>query len=350
MAAEVPSLLSVRNLTVEIDTRQGVVHAVDGVGYDLHRGETLGIVGESGCGKTMSALALVGLLPRPAARVVSGEVNFEGRNLLALSRRELRAVRGRDIAMVFQDATTSLHPAFAVGDQIEEALRLHDHRLSRRGARSRAVDLLASVGVPDAASRARGYPHQWSGGMRQRAMIAMAIANGPSVLIADEPTSALDVSTQAQVLDVLRQAQETTGAATILISHDLAVIAEMADRVAVMYAGHIVETGLARELFASPCHPYTLGLLASLPRLDRPQGRLVSIPGQPPSLLQRLDGCPFGPRCRLRLGRADCAEARPPLAPTGAGSQRAACHFTDEMDRERRDIEREIGASITGSR
>ncbi len=341
-------VLSVRDLRVEIDTPEGVVHAVDGVSYDLHRGETLGLVGESGCGKTVSALALLGLLPAPPARVVGGEVRFEGRDLLALSRRELRAVRGRGVAMVFQDPTTSLHPAFAVGAQIDEALRLHDAGLSRRQARARTAALLTSVGVPAAESRARGYPHQWSGGMRQRAMIAMAIANGPSVLVADEPTTALDVSTQAQVLGVLRRAQQRTGAATLLISHDLGVIAEMADRVAVMYAGRIVETGSARELFASPRHPYTLGLLASLPRLDRPQRRLAAIPGQPPSLVQRPDGCPFHPRCRLRRGRPGCVEEQPSLVSSGTGSQRSACHFSDEMDAARQEVEREVGARITG--
>ncbi len=323
-------VLRIRDLVVEFDTPDGVVRAVDGVSYDVAAGETLGVVGESGCGKTVTVLAVLGLLPRRSARVVRGEALLGGMDLLRLPPRRLRAVRGKRVAMVFQNPMTSLHPALTVRHQIAEALRAHDRGLPRHAARRRAVELLDAVGVADAARRARGYPHQWSGGMRQRAMIAMAIANEPDLLIADEPTTALDVTIQAQVLDLLREVRGRTGAATILITHDLGVIAEMADRVVVVYAGRVVETGDVHTIFHAPRHPYTLGLLAALPRLDTDRQSLAAIPGQPPDLVRRRSGCAFHPRCGLHRGRNRCVAQSPDLATVGPG-HRAACHYADEL-------------------
>ncbi len=340
-------VLSIRDLAVEFGTQGGVVHAVDGVSYDVYPGETVGIIGESGCGKTASVLAVLGLLPR-RGRVTRGEVLLQGRDLLRLSPRELRRVRGREVAMVFQDPMTSLHPLFSVGRQITEALRVHDPSLSRATAKARAAALLELVGVPEPGLRMRGYPQEWSGGMRQRAMIAMAIANAPQLLIADEPTTALDVTVQAQVFDVLRTAQRETGAAILLITHDLGVIAEMVDRVVVMYAGRMVETGDVHTIFHEPRHPYTLGLMANVPRPDVDVRRLAPIPGQPPSLIHPPPGCPFHPRCRLRRGRARCAAEDPHLAPVGPSDHRSACHFSDEMARETESVVEEIGVDVTG--
>lgn len=316
-------VLSIRDLTVQFHTRAGTVHAVTGVSLDVQPGEVVGVVGESGCGKTVTLLAGLRLLPEPPARIVGGEALLRGRDLLRMSRRELRRVRGRDIGIVFQDPSTSLHPAMRVGTQIAEAMRVHDRGLSARAAGARAVELLELVGVPRAAARARDYPHQWSGGMRQRAVIAAAIANRPSVLLADEPTTALDVTIQAQVLDVLRLATAETGAATVLVSHDLGVIAEMADRVLVMYAGRVVESGPVGEVFARPRHPYTAGLLAGVPRLDGPVVRTDPIPGQPRTLLELPAGCGFADRCPGRNAR--CAVEVPELAP--AAGHAVACHF-----------------------
>ena len=352
VGARADAVLSIRNLVVEFDSPEGVVRAVDGVSYDVEPGTTLGVVGESGCGKTVTVLAVLGLLPR-SGRIVSGEILLDGQDLVQMRRRQLRRIRGKRIAMVFQDPMTSLHPVFPVGHQIVEALRTHDDSLTPAAARARAADLLALVGVPDATARLRTYPHQWSGGMRQRAMIAMAIANRPALLIADEPTTALDVTIQAQVLDVLRVAQRETGAAAIVITHDLGIIAELADRVAVMYAGGVVETGTAAALFSTPRHPYTLGLLRGLPRLDTDVDRLVPIPGQPPSLIARPSGCAFHPRCRLRSGRELCVEQVPPLLPVrttpprmarGDPTHRSACHFAEEMATERGATVGEAGA------
>ncbi|MGH4022207.1 MAG: ABC transporter ATP-binding protein [Pseudonocardiaceae bacterium] len=323
-------VLSIRDLTVEFATPAGTVHAVNEVSFDIHAGEVVGVVGESGGGKTVTMLACLRLLPEPPARIVGGEVWFRERDLLRLPRRQLRRVRGRDIGMVFQDPLTSLHPAFRVGQQIAEALLVHDTGLSRRAADTRAVELLELVGVPRPATRAREHPHQWSGGMRQRAAIAIAIANSPAVLIADEPTTALDVTIQAQVLDVLRTAGSETGAATILVTHDLGVIAELADRVVVMYAGRVVETGPVADLFRHPRHPYTAGLLAGVPRLDEGVRHVDPIPGQPPTLLELPAGCCFAARCPRRAGRERCVAQLPALAP-GSG-HRAACHFVDEGD------------------
>jgi oligopeptide/dipeptide ABC transporter ATP-binding protein len=324
-------VLSVRDLAIEFATPAGTVHAVNGVSFDVGPGEVVGVVGESGCGKTVTMLGCLRLLPQPPARIVAGQAWLGSRDLLTLSPRELRRVRGCEIGMVFQDPLTSLHPAFRIGRQVAEALTVHDTRLSRHAAGSRAVELLELVGVPHAGRRAREYPHQWSGGMRQRAMIAIAIANRPALLIADEPTTALDVTIQAQVLDVLRSAAAETGAATILVTHDLGVIAELADRVVVMYGGRVVETGPVRELFRCPRHPYTVGLLASLPRLDEEVRPLQAIPGQPPTMLQAPSGCGFAGRCPVRDGRRRCADEVPALLPNSG--HRVACHFAGEPGR-----------------
>ncbi|MGH3327018.1 MAG: ABC transporter ATP-binding protein [Streptomycetales bacterium] len=328
-------VLSVQGLVAEFATGQGLVRAVDGVSWELFPGETLAIVGESGSGKSVTALSVLGLLPAPHARIRAGRVLFEGCDLLGASKAQLRRIRGGDIAMVFQDPMTSLNPVFTVGSQIAEALRTHDRRMGDGPARRRSIELLELVGIPSAEQRFRQYPHEYSGGMRQRAMIAMAIANRPKVLIADEPTTALDVTIQAQVLDVLQIAQRETGAATILITHDLGVVAEMADRVVVMYAGRVVETADVRTTFHAPRHPYTLGLMTSLPRLDADLARLSAIPGEPPSLLTPPAGCAFHPRCRLSRAREQCVSEPPPLYDLGA-DHRAACHFHDEMAGETR--------------
>ncbi|MGI9119501.1 MAG: ABC transporter ATP-binding protein [Acidimicrobiales bacterium] len=340
------SLLSIRDLTVDFTTPEGVVHAVDHVSYDVFPDEVVGVVGESGCGKTVTALSLLGLVPDPPGRVVEGQVLFENRDLLGLSPKELRRIRGNEISMIFQDPQSSLNPVFSIGRQVAGVLRAHDRRLSGKAARGRVVELLDKVGVTDARSRADDYPHQWSGGMCQRAMIAMAIANQPKLLIADEPTTALDVTIQTQVLDVLRVAQDETGAATMLITHDLGVVAEMAARVVVMYAGRVVEAGPVDSIFHAPRHPYTLGLMASLPRLDGAVRRLDPIPGQPPSLVSVPPGCPFHPRCRLRRGRDVCARETPALASVGSGEHEAACHFSDEMPDEISEVSAAIGVDL----
>ena len=314
---------------MEFVTAGGTVRAVDGVSYDVGPGETVGVVGESGSGKTATVLATLGLLPS-GGRAVAGEALFGGTDLLRLHPRDLRRMRGRRVAMVFQDPMTSLHPLVRVGPQVAEALLIHNRSMSKTAARSRAVELLRLVGVPDARSRFDSYPHQWSGGMRQRAMIAVAVANAPALLIADEPTTALDVSIQAQVLDVLQAACAETGSGLILITHDLGVIAEMADRVVVMYAGCVVETAGVGEMFQQPRHPYSAALLESRPRLDRDIAPLAPIPGRPPDLLHRPSGCPFHPRCFLSQGRERCRAVVPPLLDAGA-EQCSACHFHHEL-------------------
>ncbi|SDU78103.1 ABC transporter ATP-binding protein [Jiangella alkaliphila] len=320
--------LSIRDLTVEFGTSAGVVRAADRVSYDVGAGETLGVVGETGSGKSVTVLAALGLLTARNLRRVSGEVLLDGIDLLALSDAERRRVLGRDVAMIFQDPISALDPVQRVGDQIAETLLVHDRALSAKAARSRVVELLTMVGVPDPERRLAQYPHQFSGGMCQRAMIAMAIANRPKVLIADEPTTALDVSVQAQILDVLRVAADETGAATVLITHDLGVVAETADRLCVMYGGRVVETGAVGDVFAAPRHPYTGALLASLPRLDAPVERLAPIPGRPPDLTLLPAGCAFEPRCPVGRGRAECVTTRP--EPSAAGGGFSACHFPDE--------------------
>ncbi|MFD9129399.1 dipeptide ABC transporter ATP-binding protein [Kitasatospora sp. NPDC059571] len=305
-------LLEVRGLEIGFDGAP----AVRGVDLRLERGETLGIVGESGSGKSLTALAVLGLLPDRAA--VRGSVRLDGRELVGLPDRELARIRGRKVAMVFQDPLTAFTPVHRIGDQIAEAVRVHRRDLDRSAARRRAADLLDLVGIPSPGRALDRFPHEFSGGMRQRAMIAMAVAHGPDVLLADEPTTALDVTIQAQVLDVLRTAQRETGAALILVSHDLGVIAGSADRVAVMYAGRIVETAGVDALFARPRHPYTLGLIGAVPRPDRPGGVLVPIPGAPPAPGEHLTGCRFAPRCPLAEDR--CRTAEPALAGLGDGS------------------------------
>ena len=291
-------------------TRRGTVHAVNGVSFDIAPGETLGIVGESGCGKSVTSLAILGILPR-AGRAVAGTAMFGGRDLLRLSDRELRKIRGREIAMIFQDPMTSLNPVLTIGRQIREALETH-FEMGRAEANRRAAELLDHVGIPSANSRVRDYPHQFSGGMRQRAMIAMALACRPKLLIADEPTTALDVTIQAQILNLLRELVREEGTALILITHDLGVVAGMCERVNVMYAGMFMETGPADRLFATPRHPYTLGLLESIPRLDASRReQLKPIPGAPRDMLRAPSACPFQPRCRFEVELS--REEVPPL-------------------------------------
>jgi len=341
-------ILSLRDLVTEFRTADGVVHAVDHVNYDVYPGETLGVVGESGSGKSVTVMSILGLVASPPGRIAGGEVIFKGRDLLKLTKKELQRVRGREIAMVFQDPMTSMNPVFTVGDQISEALLVHDPHMGDDKARARTVELLSLVGVPNPDSRFDQYPHEYSGGMRQRAMIAMAIANQPALLIADEPTTALDVTIQAQVLEVLQKAQQETNAATILITHDLGLIAEMADRVVVMYGGRVIEVGDVHTIFHAPRHPYTLGLMASLPRLDADLKRLEPIPGSPPSLINLPSGCAFHPRCRLTKGREVCRTDVPPLRNVDEAGHRAACHFSEEMDAAVHQIEAETGVSLTG--
>jgi len=293
-------LLDVQDLKVEFWTSRGNIYAVNGISFDIAPGETLGIVGESGCGKSVTSLAILGILAR-AGRVTSGTAMFEGRDLLKLSDEELRGVRGREIAMIFQDPMTSLNPVLTIGFQIEEVLRTH-FGLEKRDAADRAAELLDRVGIPNARARLRDYPHQFSGGMRQRAMIAMALACEPKVLIADEPTTALDVTIQAQILDLLRRLVEDRETALMLITHDLGVVAGMCERVNVMYAGMFMETGSADQLFSRPRHPYTLGLLQSVPRLDAERKtKLQPIEGSPRDMLRAPQACPFQPRCRFEV-------------------------------------------------
>ncbi|MGI8416939.1 MAG: dipeptide ABC transporter ATP-binding protein [Nakamurella sp.] len=330
-AAEIRSdvALSIQNLAVEFAIPEGTVHAVNGVSLELRVGETLGIVGESGSGKSITARTALGLQP-PTAKVTAGQVLLDGRDLLRLPDSEMRLLRGRDVAMVFQDPMTSLNPVFTIGAQISDVLRTHHRELSRSQAHREVVDLLASVGVPRPDVRSRQYPSQFSGGMRQRAMIAMAIANKPKVLIADEPTTALDVTVQAQVLEVLVNAQRSYQASMVLITHDLGVIAERADRVAVMYAGRIVEMADVHALYRQPAHPYFLALLASRSSLSLGAGRLAAIPGEPPDLLGDMTGCAFAARCPLFGGRRRCVEETP-LLRTIANGHVTACHFAEEL-------------------
>jgi oligopeptide/dipeptide ABC transporter ATP-binding protein len=325
----VTPLLEVTGLVVDFHGDEGVARAVDDVSFSVAEGEILGVVGESGSGKSITAMSLMGLVPQPPGRV-SGSIRFRGEELTTASQRRLRQLRGKEVGMVFQDPMTALNPVHTIGRQIAEALRVHDRRLSARDALQRAAGLLASVGVPQPEERVKQYPHQFSGGMRQRAVIAMAIANDPALLIADEPTTALDVTIQAQVLDQLRTAQADTGAATIFITHDLGVVAELAERVLVMYAGRVMEQGTVAELFRRPRHPYTIGLLDSLPSLRHESRTLTPIPGSPPSVLDPVVGCPFQPRCSVGHDREVCGTVRPPLLQIGPGHT-SACHFADEL-------------------
>ncbi len=326
-------VLEIRDLVVEFDTPDGVVHAVDGVNYEVYPGETLGVVGESGSGKSVTVMAALGLIQMPPGRIVRGEALYKGRNIIGLPVEELRKVRNKEIAMIFQDPMTSLNPVFKVGDQIAEALTAHNKDMSKSEAHDETVALLELVGVPNPERRYEQYPHEYSGGMRQRAVIAIAMANKPSVLIADEPTTALDVTIQAQVLEVMKVAAEETGAATIMITHDLGVVAEMVDRIAVMYGGKVVETGTVDQIYHEPRHPYTLGLMMSLPRLTGEIKRLLPIPGNPPSLINRPPGCAFHPRCRMSAGRALCRTDIPVQADAGEGHM-TACHFHTEVPEE----------------
>lgn len=323
------AVLSVRDLTVEFDTDDGVVHAVQDVSFDVYENEVLGVVGESGSGKTVTAMAILGLLP-PRARV-QGHVLFRGQELLGLDEKALRRYRGEEVAMVFQDALAALNPVYTVGAQVAEAIKVHHHDVGRAELRERVVALLDLVGIPNPARRAEQYPHEYSGGMRQRAMIAMSIANDPDVLIADEPTTALDVTIQAQVLEVLERIQDRTNSAIVLITHDLGVVAGTADRVMVMYAGRQVEVASVDGAFYEPRHPYTLSLLASLPRIDRggDTGRLHRIEGQPPSLIHLPSGCAFHPRCPFARAPQPCATDRPALRPVDG--HHSACHFAEEL-------------------
>ena len=317
-------LLAVRDLTVTFPTGDGDVHAVRGVDYTLRRGEVLGIVGESGSGKSVSSLAVMGLLPKTAR--IEGSITFQGEELLGLSERKLMKVRGKKIAMIFQDPMTSLNPVYKIGFQLEEAILAHND-LPKQQARKRTLELLETVGIPFPEKRIDQFPHEFSGGMRQRVVIAIAMANNPDVIIADEPTTALDVTVQAQVLESLRVAQRETGAAMVLITHDLGVVAGQADRVLVMYAGKPVEIGTVDDIYYNPRMPYTLGLLGSLPRLDANRAeRLTPIQGAPPSLLSLPPGCPFMPRCPL--AREMCAEQEPELLPTDDPDHAAACHYS----------------------
>jgi oligopeptide transport system ATP-binding protein len=321
-------LLEVKNLKTQFFTQDGVVHAVNGISYSVGAGETVAIVGESGSGKSVGVMSLIRLIPQPPGKIVDGEVLFDGQDLLKLSEDQLREVRGHRIAMIFQDPMTSLNPVLTVGRQITEALELHLN-MNREQSRRRAIELLEMVGIPDAAGRIDDYPHQFSGGMRQRVMIAMGLSCDPQLLIADEPTTALDVTIQAQIVDLVNRLKQELGMAIIWITHDLGVVAGMAERVIVMYAGFIVEEAPVGEIYAKPYHPYTLGLLRSIPRLDLGrQKRLVPIEGLPPDLLEPPVHCPFAARCAFVKER--CWEENPPLETVEPG-RRVACFYWKEV-------------------
>ncbi|MFD3326675.1 ABC transporter ATP-binding protein [Streptomyces sp. NPDC058701] len=322
-------LLEVDDLHVEFRTPHGVVQAVNGLSYTLHSGETLALLGESGSGKSVAAQAVMGLLPTPPAYITRGQIRLHGSDLLQLSEGDHRKVRGSRIAMVFQDALSALNPVLTVGDQISEMFRVH-RGMDRREARRKSVDLMDRVKIPAAAQRLDDYPHQFSGGMRQRVMIAMSLALEPEVVIADEPTTALDVTVQAQIMRLLRELQQETGMGLVLITHDLGVVASVADRVTVMYAGRAVEEAETPELYGDARHPYTRGLLDSIPRLDRLDHALMPIPGSPPDMAHLPTGCSFHPRCPRTA--PPCTQRRPDLLPVaGAHGHRSACHFSQEV-------------------
>ncbi len=305
------TLLTVQDLKTYFYTPNGVVKAVDGVTYDVQEGETMALVGESGCGKSVSALSIMRLVPTPPGRIVGGQILFQGENLLALDDDRMRQIRGKEIAMVFQEPMTSLNPVLTIGRQLTETLEVHLH-MSKEAAKARAIEVLNLVGIPDAERRLSQYPHQFSGGMRQRVMIAMALSCDPKLILADEPTTALDVTIQAQILELLKDLSERFGVAIIIITHNLGVVARYADRVNVMYAGKVIERGTARVIYHNPRHPYTLGLLRSVPRFDQPRkAKLDPIEGQPPDLADLPPGCSFKPRCRFAIER--CAAEIPPL-------------------------------------
>jgi oligopeptide/dipeptide ABC transporter ATP-binding protein len=327
----VAKLLEVKNLQTQFLTSAGVVRAVDGVSYDIEEGETVALVGESGCGKSVSALSIMRLVAEPAGRIVAGEILFKGRDLLKLSEEQMRSVRGREITMIFQEPMTSLNPVLTIGRQLTEGLEIH-LGMDPAAAQARAVELLGLVGISDPARRLTQYPHQFSGGMRQRMMVAMALACNPPLILADEPTTALDVTIQAQILELLQDLSRRLGVAMLIITHNLGVVARYADRVNVMYAGRVIERGTAAEIYANPRHPYTLGLLRSVPRLDEPmRAKLDPIEGQPPDLTKLPPGCAFAPRCAYRVDR--CSEV-PPLVPIGAPGHMSACWEAERLAKE----------------
>jgi len=320
-------LVTVKNLGVEFRSRTGNVQAVDGVTFSLHQAETLAILGESGSGKSTVALALMGLLPKPNGHINSGSIHFEGKNLLEVREAERRKLRGSKMSMIFQDPLSALNPVYTVGFQIGEVLRVH-RNMAKKDIKNKVVELMEQVRIPDAKNRVNNYPHQFSGGMQQRVVIAMALALQPKVLIADEPTTALDVTVQAQIMQLLKELQETEKMGLIFISHDLGVVANNADRVAVMYAGTMVETGDVEEVFRNPAHPYTVGLMKSVPTLGKDTSRLVPIKGSPPNLLAPPTGCPFSPRCPM--AQTICREKKPKLEQVTDGRM-SACHFHEEV-------------------
>ncbi len=322
------TLLQVKELRTHFFTQEGIIRAVDGVSYDVREGETVAIVGESGCGKSVSALSIMRLIPYPPGRIVAGEIWFSGKNLLALSDEEMRQVRGKEIAMIFQEPMTSLNPTLTIGRQLTETLEAH-LEMQASEAERRAAELLHLVGIPEPERRLRQYPHQFSGGMRQRVMVAMALSCNPKLILADEPTTALDVTIQAQILELMKELSQRLGVAMVIITHNLGVVARYADRVNVMYAGKMIERGSARDIYETPRHPYTLGLLRSVPRLDQPRkARLEPIDGQPPDLANLPPGCSFRLRCTFAIDR--CAHEVPPLSPVGAGHV-SACWVADTL-------------------
>src|SRR5512143_1508906 len=325
-------LLDVHDLQTQFRTQQGVVHAVNGVSFHLKEGETLGVVGESGCGKSVTVMSLLRLIPTPPGKIVNGSAQFMGQDLLKISDEGIRHVRGAQISMIFQDPMTSLNPVLTIGQQLEEPLMLHVG-MNREQARTRAAELLGLVGIPKARERLNDYPHQFSGGMRQRVMIAMALSCSPQILIADEPTTALDVTIQAQITDLVRRLREELGMAVIWITHDLGVVAGIAQRVVVMYGGYLIEEAPVKELYSNPSHPYTLGLIGSLPRVDdTTHSRLYSIEGSPPVLYDKPAACPFAPRCQFALEH--CWRENPALEPV-APEHRIACWVDTKTGRHR---------------
>ena len=333
------TLLEVKDLKTHFFTSEGVVKAVDGVSYDLEEGETLGLVGESGCGKSVSALSLMRLIPTPPGEIVNGEVFFEGQDILKIGMEDMRHIRGGKISMIFQEPMTSLNPVLTIERQLTETLQLHKG-MSRGDARKEAEALLLRVGIPDPPGRMKQYPHQFSGGMRQRVMIAMALSCNPRLIIADEPTTALDVTIQAQILELMKALTTEFGVALIVITHNLGVVARYADRVNIMYAGKIIERSTAREIYGNPRHPYTVGLLKSVPRLDQPRrARLEPIEGQPPDLINLPQGCAFRARCRWAVDR--CATEVPPLMQTGDGHW-SACWQADQLGIDALNLQEEV--------
>jgi len=318
-------ILEIKDFKAHFHTRRGIVRAVDGISYSLEKGETLGIVGESGSGKSVSQLSYLGLLPSPPLKIVGGEVNFRGQNLLTMPQSQLRSLRGKAISMIFQEPMTSLNPYLTIGNQLIEPLTVHE-KLSKKEAIPRAMKALERVGIPNPASAMSSYPHEFSGGMRQRVLIAMALTTNPELLIADEPTTALDVTVQAQILDLLKEIQKDTGMSILLITHDLGVVAGIADRVVVMYAGRVFEEGKTEDIFYGSAHPYTMALLKSTPRIDVPQGILPAIGGAPPDLSRVGEGCPFYQRCSYHLNT--CADTFPAPRKLGTG-HKSFCHLEE---------------------